>query len=162
MVAMKITKSQKAYFGLLTVGLIALGVDRYVLTPPAAQAADDAQSLLVKQGDSVTSGDVTAASPAAFTIKTNAIADKLKKLSDSQPAANGEIRDAFTPGAAWIAANTPPAPPAAPPPPHAEVPNFSQTHHLTGVLVSGRTGQAMIDSKDVMIGQTSTVISSPP
>jgi hypothetical protein len=148
MVAMKVTKSQKVYFGVLAVGLLALGVDRFVLTPPTAAASDDAQSLLVKPGDASTgAADAIPAIPASFTIQANPISDKLKQLNDSVPASKGELRDAFTPGTAWTGAT--PAASAT-----AAVVNFPDTHHLTGVLVSGRTGQAMVDGKDVLVGQT--------
>jgi hypothetical protein len=147
--AMKITKSQKVYFGLLAAGLVALGVDRFVLSPQTAAAADNAQSLLIKPGDSVTaSGNVLSSSSTVTSLKTNPVADKLKRLNDSVPAAKGDLRDAFTPGAAWVSAvgGDSSAPNG--------VANFSQTHHLTGVLVSGRTGQAMIDGKLILMGQT--------
>jgi hypothetical protein len=149
MVAMKVTKSQKVYFGLLIVGLLALGVDRFVLTPPAAQAADNAQALLVKPVDSSTGVDNAVPMLAAANIQGNSIADKLKELNDSIPAPKGEIRDAFTPGTAWV-----PTAKSSVAGSNAAIENFSQTHHLAGVLVAGRTGQAMVDGKDVLVGQT--------
>lgn len=145
MVAMRVTQSQKVYFGLLAVGLIALGVDRFVLTPPAAAASDDTQSLLVKPADSSAGTVPLVASPVS--IQSNPIANKLKQLNDSIPAPRGEMRDAFTPGAAWAGATGGAFGNGA-------LANFSDTHHLTGVLVSGRAGQAMVDGKDVLVGQT--------
>jgi hypothetical protein len=146
MVAMKVTKSQRVYFGLLVVGLAALGVDRFALTPPTALGADDAQSLLVKPADASAGVSDATPLPTAVSIQSNPIADKLKQLNDSIPAPKGEIRDAFTPGAAWtgtVAGGV-----------SGSTATFSQTHHLTGVLVCGRSGQAMVDGKDVLVGQT--------
>lgn len=145
MVAMKVTKSQQVYFGLLAVGLIALGVDRFVLTPPAAQASDDAQSLLMKPADSAAAAGNATPAPTAVSIQPNPIADKLKQLSASVPAPKGEMRDAFTPGNSWTGGPAGLATGAE---------NFSLNHHLTGVLVSGRSGLAMVDGKDVLVGQT--------
>jgi hypothetical protein len=85
---------------------------------------------------------------AAATIQANPIAEKLKQLNDSIPAPKGDIRDAFTPGASWAGTTAAGGFGAAP------TVSFADTHHLTGVLVSGRTGQAMIDGKDVLVGQT--------
>lgn len=145
---MKVTKEQKVFFGLLVVGLVALGVDRFVLSPGTAEASDDSASLLVAKAPTSAAG---AASPAtavkspAVATANNPIAQKLNDLSESLHLANAPVKDSFSVPAAW---NEKPGTVGA------TGKSFEQSHELSGVMVSGRHPAAMIDGKLVQVGQT--------
>ncbi len=144
---MKVTKEQKVFIGLLTVGLIALGVDRFVLSPSSAEASDDSASLLVAkapEAKATPSSNNKAPTPAAATASTNnPVAQKLVALSDALHLADVPVKDTFATPAAWIER---PGTVAGGKP-------FDQMHSLSGVMVSGRHPAAMVDGKLVSVGQ---------
>jgi hypothetical protein len=142
---MKVTKEQKIYLGLLGLGLVAFAMDRFVFTPPAAQAADTSSDLLVNK--SATPGlhatGAAGAKPAAAST-LNPVAQKLGTLSESMHLSNVPVRDALTPSPNWSGITTAAADEA----------SFEQKHELSGVMVSGKHPAAVVDGKLILVGQT--------
>ena len=140
---MKVTKEQKIFIGLLVVGLVALGVDRFMLTPSSAEASEDASTLLVAKPQAAKPTPPPNAK-SAVAATANPVAQKLLALSESLHIANTPVKDTFATPVAWTDK----------PGTVAGGKRFDQAHSLSGVMVSGRHPAAMIDGKLVSVGQT--------
>ena len=143
---MKVTKQQKIFLGLLGLGLAALTLDRFVLAPASAEAADDSASLLVSK-EAHPAAPAPPALQKAPTVNSTAgdpITHKLKALSDAMHLAESPARDAFVPAPAWS---------GGPGAPGMATRNFEEAHQLSGVMLSGSHPAAMVDGRMVLTGQ---------
>jgi hypothetical protein len=127
------TTKNKAYTAIVSVGLLALVIDRVYFTPPAAAAAPAAIAEAVPHAPLKTDG--TSAEPGP----EGTIASKLAAvgLPDLQ-----NLTDAFSPSKAWIGGSQP------------VVDDFKTTHKLTAVMTSHSGGGAIVNGQLIKLGQT--------
>jgi hypothetical protein len=147
-------------------------VDRLYLNgepagPARAQASGraPAAAAAVPQTSATPASTATQAGPlqhvaeieAALYPTGRSLTERLKALAAAGKIDPADVKDAFTPAAAWIevpkAADQ--APPAAPPPAVAPevVRRFEDDHVVTSVLMTGQGGAAVVNGKLVRVGR---------
>lgn len=156
---MKITRERKVYGALLCLGVLALGVDKFVLGPPDASAQSGANLLIASGPKSLVIAHnkpvVTppAQQPAEKPLMSlGALAARMRQAGEAQRLDPADARDAFRPPVAWV--GSPVAQPV-----HKTVDAvtpgdlFRQRHHLIALLKSSTGGIAILDGKSVRPGQ---------
>lgn len=135
-------RRQKAFVGLLIVGIGALAVDRVFLQAPHAASAqtDNSQRVTASAATAAPSGS----SPAATSLS-----ERLRQMQAADQPRLAKLRDIFTLTAGFAAQ---PAQDAA-----AKVDpgdQFRRSHRVTATLLNGQRSQAMIDGRLVTLGQS--------
>jgi hypothetical protein len=131
---LSMTTKNKAYIAIVSVGLLALVIDRVYFTPPAAVAAPAAIAEAVPRSPARTEGGVS--EPAADgTISSKLAAVGLPDLQN--------LTDSFSPSNAWIGGGAQPV-----------VDDFKTTHKLTAVMTSHSGGGAIVNGQLIKLGQT--------
>ena len=139
--AMKITTKQKVYAALLSIGVLALGLDRGLGGPSTADASPATAELAASDG----------APPLSSTSATT-----VSLVSQLQATSSGSFdprsaHDAFVPGKCWAPAHTGAATVG-----QAQITasDFKRDHRLWALMLSTQGGQAVINGQLVRVGQT--------
>ena len=151
---MKLSNQRKVYLAVLGVGLAALGFDRAVLDHGSPQSAE-ASIAITGDGVATATSALLPAAAGAPAVPVVPIADQLAALERGEGFSAGGAVDAFSPSAAWLAADKPAAAAQASgnAPGLSAGERFARDHHLGGVMVYAKGGSAMIDRRAVEVGQ---------
>jgi hypothetical protein len=173
----KITKKHKIYLGVVGLGLLCLLGDRLIFAGDAPGGADG-EDLLIrpttppkklpdtphpKAAPAATPTPTAAAAAAPKAEETGPspgtaeIVKRLQTIAADQSLSTGEIRDAFKPAPAWVAAaasdKTGGAGGAGSKSVETSGQRFAKKHQLTAVVL-GRGGGVLVDGKFLRIGQS--------
>lgn len=156
---MKLTREHKVLLGVVGAGVLALGVDRFVLsdsaTAPQTAAADD--YAIVPHGSAaspapVRSDTANPAPPAAPVARTGpTIAQSLRTTRGRHAAVFARARDAFVIPPGWLGPAAAAAPPIAPQAENKRVELFLKQHKLAAVM---NNHIAIVNSTPCRVGDT--------
>ncbi len=155
---MKLSRERKFFVVICALALVALVVDRTLLTEAAADdGASDPSALLVPGGGASTSPGAGRAVPAngrngaGGSSSAAAVSDLLAQMAERNRRQLEQTPDAFQPGAGWTAPDmTQPGPPAA----DARVETFAK-RKLASIVAGGRgKAGAMVEGRMIHIGQS--------
>jgi hypothetical protein len=138
---MKITTKQKVYAALLTIGVIALGLDKGLGGPSTADASPATAELAAADGAAQVSG--TSAPGISLVSELQGISSN---AFDPRSA-----HDAFVPGKCWT---SPRFGPATVGQAQLTAGDFQRGHRLSALMLSANGGQAVINGQLVRVGQT--------
>ena len=157
---MKMTRQRKVYAAVLLLGVGALAADKIFFSPPSTAAQDPSAMLLASTPHSPAPAAKHAVQPKeANLLGLGALADRMRKVAESERLDLGDSADVFRAPASWIQqkqsheasqATTQPDPGAI----------FRDRHHLAAVLRSTHGGIAVLDAtsgskgRAIRIGQT--------
>lgn len=137
---MKLTKQQQVLGGVMFLGLIAVGVDRFMPKAGAATEADSAD-LLVEHHSPVAPATATNLS------RTHLFNQRLaSNVTNIKP-----HRGAFELATVWQSAAKPTAAAAAE---NTATDEFANNHRLSNTMARGEHSGAVIDGKLIVVGQT--------
>ena len=147
---MKLTKSHKIYLSILGVGVCALVLDRSLGTSAPVGGPPSIAGRVQSPGNEPfrTEGGARAA---AVSDSDKSISARLARLQ-FVAGSSGVLRDAFVPTSAWIGSDQREQPDrnaAA-----ERVLKFQNSHILKGIVESNGGGQALVDNKLILVGQS--------
>lgn len=153
---MKLSRERKFFVAICGLAVVALVVDRTLLSEAAADdaSAADPASLLVTNSPGTTGPRPSGAGTTrkgGETSSAAAISSLLAEMADRNRRQLEQTPDAFHPGAAWSAPDmSQPGPPAS----DARVESFAK-RKVTSIVAGGRgRAGAMVDGRMVYIGQS--------
>ena len=155
---MKLSRERKAYAGMLVLGLLALGADRFIIGPPATAGADE---YSVDPADAAAD---TGAAPAPFPLAAGEPAPRTQAVSMGQrlqsfeaAGADQELTDLFQVPRAWRPAEQASGAPRPVQPSGLSPWELFKRRKLNGVLVEA-TGQgrrqAIVDGQAILLGHS--------
>lgn len=152
---MQLSRERKAYASVLVLGLIALGIDRFVIGPPTAAGADEYSvrpEELSQAGAEPPEPLVHVVKPAQQPAAIS-LGQRLRRFENA--GSGPDITDLFQLPPAWRPAEREPT--AVRPPPGLSAAEQFQRRRLNGVLVE-TTGpdrrQAIVDGQVIVVGQS--------
>ncbi|MEX0654498.1 MAG: hypothetical protein WD534_14780 [Phycisphaeraceae bacterium] len=147
------TKQRKVLAAILGTGLMALGVDRFVLessatTPQAASAVAPAVDTPSVQEQAL---DLAREALDESNVSQRAsLADRLNETARQHALPDRPHRDAFAPSATWTDAIAPTEPVEAVDDDRAR--RFKQNHALNAVMTPGERGVVVVNGKPLRVG----------
>jgi hypothetical protein len=155
-----LTTSRKVFLAFLGLALVALAVDRLVLSSgtlsPKSAAAAPSLAPDVSRGSVVATASkphprLTAGASDTAPPTRPALTERLEAVAKAYGCEPECTREAFLPPDAWRVQ------PQEPPPPPEPVPidlaaEFVKKHRLTSILVGGSTSRAIIDGRVMAVG----------
>ena len=164
---MALTRQQKLLCAIVALGIVAVALDRLVIsqstTQPHSAAAADAVSA--SQGEaSQSSLDAEALLDSApAELDSPSLSKMLERVAAEHNVSHSAPADAFTPPEAWVP-RTPPEPRSEPDQNDGTAPDntdaittadrFVKRHRLVAVMVDHGAGLAIVDGQAVRVGET--------
>lgn len=151
---MTFTKQQKVLAGILGLGVLAFGVDRFMLggTTEPANVGASAYGVSPGSGGRLAGGVVTP----ELTLPTpneQSIARRLARYAEATSLDPHGVREAFVPSEAWVPRMAPKAETRAPKVREDPRETFVAAHRLNGVAGSGQAAIAIVNGVPVRMGQ---------
>lgn len=138
-------RRQKAFVGLLIVGIGALAVDRVFLRAPQTASAEAPASLRAPSSPvAAAPGQPQPANPA-----TAPLSERLRQMQAADQPRLAKLRDIFTLTASFAAQPAQDAAAKVDP-----IEQFRRSHRVTATLLNGQRSQAMVDGRFVTLGQS--------
>lgn len=149
------SRKRKVYVAVLALALVALGVDRLVLSPgrtgpKEGEAATPRSARTDPAADAGVSGDAGRQT----TPPAEIICERLADLAKRENLDLANVADAFRPGPKWRKGPPPRAKGPAPPPETPPAEEFKKRHKLVAVMADDEGGKAVIDDVCLRVGDT--------